>query len=414
MSRKDIPQRQTTDIAAADDSRTPILHVDMDAFFAAVELRTRPELRGRPMMVAGVGGRGVVLSATYEARAFGVRSAMPTATARALCPQIVIIEPRHNAYRKASQAVMSMVGSISACVEQVSIDEAFLDVSGARRVSGRPLDIAYQIRRRVADELNLTATVGIAANKFLAKLASTMAKPDGVLIISPHQVADILRPLPVQSLWGVGQATATRLTSLGLATVGEVADANPTMLRRALGGAAAESLQRLARGIDERVVTPHTPEISIGTEHTFDVDVADSAALQRKFLDLASSTGRRLRRAGQRATTIAIKVRFADFRTVTRSLTLPAPTSNDREIYAAAWRCWQRLDHAELPVRLLGVRAENFTTESAQQLTLDAHDNDWEHAQQALDDITDRFGAASLRPATLLPAPPSRERRPGR
>jgi DNA polymerase-4 len=409
-------RRVTDDIDAVDDSRCNILHVDMDAFFAAVELRRRPELAGRPMMVAGTAGRGVVLSATYEARAYGIRSAMPTARALARCPGIAVLPPDHEAYRAASEQVMALFADITAVVEPLSVDEAFLDVSGARRTGGRPARIAVTVRRRVRDELGLTATVGAASTKFVAKLASSLAKPDGLLVVPPADVPDLLRPLPVAALWGVGPQTAARLASLGLGTVGEIADTDPDVLGRALGPAVARKLHELAHGRDDRPVTPRTAEASIGAEETFAVDLVDPADMQRALLELSGKAARRVRLAGLAGRTVLLKVRFDDFSTVTRSETLDAATDQDRVVYAAASRGWHRLGGAGRRIRLLGVRLEGLvrTDTVSEQLELgdDADRPGWRAAQGAVDAIADRFGPAAPRPATLLPSPAATARRP--
>ena len=409
MSHQTARRRVTDDIDAVDDARCTVLHVDMDAFFAAVELRRRPDLAGRPMMVAGTGGRGVVLSATYEARAYGVRSAMPTAQALARCPGIVVVPPDHDAYRDASESVMALFDTITPLVEPLSVDEAFLDVSGARRTGGSPARIATTIRRRIRDELGLTATVGAASTKFVAKLASGLAKPDGLLVVPPDDVPDLLRPLPVGALWGVGPQTATRLASLGFVTVGEIADADPAVLGRSIGAALATKLNLLARGIDDRAVTTHSAEASIGAETTFAVDVRDDAAVRRTLLELAAKAARRTRRAGLVGRTVVLKVRFDDFTTVNRSEALATATCEDREVYLSALRSWARLASGRRPVRLLGVRLEGLLPADAasQQLELDLGPErpEWSRAQHAVDAIADRFPAAAPRPAALLPPP---------
>jgi DNA polymerase-4 len=394
------------DIDAVDDGACTVLHVDMDAFFAAVELRRRPDLVGLPMMVAGTGGRGVVLSATYEARAYGIRSAMPTGRALARCPGIVVLPPDHAAYQEASAAVMSLFDEVTPIVERLSVDEAFLDVAGARRTGGRPAHIAGTIRRRVRDELGLVATVGAASTKFVAKLASSLAKPDGLLVVPPGEVQRLLRPLPVGALWGVGPQTAIRLSSLGLATVGEIADTDPVVLGRAIGPALARKLHELAHGRDDRPVTPHTAEASIGAEETFDSDITDPDVIRRALLELSRKAALRARRAGFAGRTIVLKVRFDDFTTVTRSEGVDGATDQDRRVHAAALRGWQRLGSGRRPVRLLGVRLEGLvradTVSEQLELTADPDRPGWRAAQRAVDALGERFGSAAPRPATLL------------
>ncbi|MEV4202206.1 DNA polymerase IV [Micromonospora globbae] len=387
----------------ADDSGCPVLHVDMDAFFASVEVRRRPELRGRPVVVGGVGPRGVVSSASYEARRYGVRSAMPTMRARALCPHAVYLPPDFTAYSDASRAVMQIFRDVTPLVEPLSLDEAFLDVSGARRLFGSPAAIARQIRARVAREQGLTCSVGVAPSKFVAKLGSTRAKPDGLLVVPAARVLDFLHPLPVDALWGVGERTAQTLRRLGLATIGDLAEAPYAMLRKALGEAAAAHLHDLAWGRDPRAVSPEQVEKSIGAEVTFDVDVTEPEEIRRALLGLADKVGTRLRRAGQVGRTISLKVRLADFRTVTRSRTLPVPTDTAREMFDTVWALYAALAPAE-PVRLVGVRAEGLAAagDTPRQLALGAPERGWREAEAAADAAAARFGRSVIGPASLL------------
>ncbi|WP_406105133.1 DNA polymerase IV [Micromonospora globbae] len=387
----------------ADDSGCPVLHVDMDAFFASVEVRRRPELRGRPVVVGGLGPRGVVSSASYEARRYGVRSAMPTMRARALCPHAVYLPPDFTAYSDASRAVMQIFRDVTPLVEPLSLDEAFLDVSGARRLFGSPAAIARQTRARVAREQGLTCSVGVAPSKFVAKLGSTRAKPDGLLVVPAARVLDFLHPLPVDALWGVGERTAQTLRRLGLATIGDLAEAPYAMLRKALGEAAAAHLHDLAWGRDPRAVSPEQVEKSIGAEVTFDVDVTEPEEIRRALLGLADKVGTRLRRAGQVGRTISLKVRLADFRTVTRSRTLPVPTDTAREMFDTVWALYAALAPAE-PVRLVGVRAEGLAAagDTPRQLALGAPERGWREAEAAADAAAARFGRSVIGPASLL------------
>jgi DNA polymerase IV len=387
----------------ADDTGCSILHVDMDAFFAAVEVRRRPELRGRPVVVGGVGPRGVVSSASYEARAYGVRSAMPTVRARSLCPTAVFLPPDFAAYTAASRAVMKIFRDVTPLVEPLSLDEAFLDVAGARRLLGRPVEIARLIRARVAEQEGLTCSVGVAAIKFVAKLGSTRAKPDGLLVVPVAQVLEFLHPLPVVALWGVGERAAEALRRLGLSTVGDLAHAPTGMLRNALGEAAAAHLHELAWGRDPRRVSPEHVEKSIGAEVTFDTDVADPQAIRRALLALSEKVGVRLRRAGQVGRTISIKVRLADFRTVNRSRTLPGATDVAREVFQTAWSLFDALQPGDR-IRLVGVRVEGLTAAGTtpRQLTLGAPERGWRDAEAAADAAAARFGRSVIRPASLL------------
>ncbi len=388
------------------DTGCTVLHVDMDAFYASVEVCRRPELAGLPVVVAGGSSRGVVLSATYQARAFGVRSAMPVARARRQCPQAVFVPPDFARYARVSNGVMAIFRSITPLVQPLSLDEAFLDVGGALRRLGRsPAGVGEEIRARVADEQGIPCSVGVASNLFVAKLASGMAKPDGMLVVPAGAVLGFLRPLPVSALWGVGERTADMLRSLGLETVGDLAAAPLSVLRRAVGAAAATRLLALAQGRDERRVVPGEPEKSVGAEETFEVDVTDDGALLRELLRLSERTAATLRARGLCGRTVSIKVRFADFTTVTRSRTLLAPTDVGQEVYRTAASLLGALAPRP-PVRLVGVRVEQLRgiSQLAEQPTLDAPEHGRRHAELAADLVRSRFGAAAVRPATLLGA----------
>jgi DNA polymerase-4 len=400
--------------ADADDTGCPVLHVDMDAFFASVEVRRRPELRGLPVVVGGLGPRGVVSSASYQARRYGVRSAMPTMRARALCPQAVYLPPDFAAYTEVSRAVMGIFRDATPLVEPLSLDEAFLDVAGAARLLGRPARIAALIRQRVATELGQTCSVGVASTKSVAKLGSARAKPDGLVVVPAALVTEFLDPLPVEALWGVGERAAAALHRLGLRTVGALAQAPVGLVRSALGAAAAEHLHALAAGRDPRPVEPDQVEKSIGAEVTFDTDVADPGTIRRTLLALAGKAAGRLRASGQVGRTVAIKVRFADFgdarepkqqliRTVSRSRTLATPTDVTREVFATAWALYQALKPARA-IRLVGVRVEGLAGagETARQPTLGEPERGWREAEAAADAAAARFGPATVRPASLL------------
>lgn len=402
----DSRRHVTDDPSAVDDSECTVLHIDMDAFFAFVELRRRPELRGRPMMVAATSGRSVVLSATYQARATGVRSGMPLGRAKALCPAIVVVPPDHQAYYEVSRQVMAIFADVTPLVEPVSVDEAFLDVSGAGRTGGRPGAIATALRQRIRDELQLTATVGASSTKFIAKLASGLAKPDGLLLVPPADVLELLHPLSVRALWGVGPAVEKTLLGLGLTTVGDVARMDRQWLIRRIGAAAGAKLHDLSWGRDPRTVSPESAEQSIGAETTFTFDSADAAFLRRELLGLADRTARRARAAGLQGRTVSIKVRYDDFATVTRSVTLPAPTDLSRTIHAAAVDLLDRLGPPRR-VRLIGVRLEGLTAQGgvSEQLAFDDGDQSrpgWRAAETTVDRVSAKFGAAALRPASLL------------
>ncbi|NUT31947.1 MAG: DNA polymerase IV [Hamadaea sp.] len=386
-----------------DDTGCPILHVDMDAFFASVEVRRRPELRGLPVVVGGVGGRGVVSSASYEARAFGVRSAMPTAQARALCPQAIFISPDSSAYSEASRAVMAMFRDVTPQVEQLSVDEAFLDVAGARRLLGPPAKIAIELRERISRELELPSSIGVAPTKFLAKLGSARAKPNGLLLIPQARILEFLHPLPVSTLWGVGEKAAEQLHRFGLRTVADVAHAPMGLLRSAVGEAGAAHLHELSWGRDPRPVHTTREEKSVGAERTYDVDVADPQRVKQTLLALSGQVGARLRGASQSGRTIAIKVRFADFKTINRSRTLGTATDVTHEIFQTAWSLFTALGATD-KIRLIGVRVEQLTSsESAvRQLALGEPELGWREAERAVDAAASRFGSAAVRPASLL------------
>src|SRR3954470_14545714 len=333
MTRRQLQRLGPMDNAAGDDTGCTILHVDMDAFYASVELRSRPELVGTPVIVGGLGGRSVVLSATYEARAFGVHSAMPMMRARRLCPQATVIPPTHGLYDESSRGVMEVFRSITPLVEPLSLDEAFLDVAGAQRRLGSARQIGELIRARVEDEQGITCSVGVAPTKFVAKLASARAKPDGLIVVPRDDVIAFLHPLPVGVLWGVGDKTEEALTRLGLRTIGDIAHTAVATLQRALGPAAGAHLSALAWGRDERSVVPHEPDKSIGAEETFSRDVDDPAVIHRELLRLSERTAARLRATGNVGRTVALRVRFADFTTITRSKTLREPTDVARVVY---------------------------------------------------------------------------------
>jgi DNA polymerase-4 len=385
------------------DSACTIVHADMDAFYASVELLGRPELRGTPVIVGGAGSRGVVLSATYEARRYGVHSAMPMTRARRLCPQATVIPPSFAAYSRVSAGVMEIFRSITPAVEPLALDEAFLDVSGALRRLGGPTAIGELVRARVADEQGITCSVGVASTKFLAKLASTRCKPDGLLVVPHEQTVSFLHPLPVEALWGVGEKTAQVLTRLGLRTVGDIAHTPLDTLLRALGSALGAHLHALAWGRDDRPVIPHEPAKSVGSEETFPRDVDDPAVIHRELLRLSERTAARLRAMGRAGRTVTITVRFADFTTITRGRSLRDPADVGREIYATARGLYDALGLDRARIRLVGVRVEGLVdADHPRQLMLGERAHGWREAEQAVDRATERFGADAVRPAALV------------
>ncbi|NLF31168.1 MAG: DNA polymerase IV [Planctomycetes bacterium] len=377
-----------------------ILHVDMDEFFAAVEKLDRPELRGRPLLVGGdPAARGVVSTASYEARRFGCHSAMPMARAVRLCPQAIVLPVRMRRYAAVSEQVFAIFDRFSPAVEPLSIDEAFLDVTGCRRLLGEAEHIAGEIRRAIRDELHLTASVGVAPNKFLAKVASDLNKPDGLTVITPGTIRATLDPLPIRKLWGVGPAAAERLAVLGVATIGDLRRLGPRLLHDRLGEA-GDHLARLAEGRDDRPVTPDGQARSIGQEQTFATDVADLDLLRQILADQVDHVARRLRRGRLRARTVTLKLRYGDFTTLTRSATRPEPTdlSDDlRAMAQALLTAWARQSFA--PLRLLGATASGLSAAAGRQLELfaDPARQKARRVDEALDAIQARFGKDSVR-----------------
>ena len=415
-----------------DDSDVGILHVDMDAFFVSVELLDRPELAGKPVAVGGA-ERGVVSAASYEAREFGVNSAMPVARALRVCPHLTMIPPRHGRYSEVSRQIMDILHDVTPLVEKLSVDEAFLDVGGARRLMGGPVRIATDLRARIRREVGVPASVGIAATKHVAKIASAHAKPDGLLLIPRSATIAFLHGLPVGALWGVGEKTRARLAKQGIETVGELADAGPERLARILGRAHGTHLYRLAMGQDPRPVQTSREEKSIGKEETFFEHVADRGKLEKILLAQAHATARRLRRARLTARTVAIKVRFADFTTITRSTTFARPTDLAADLYAGAKHLFDSIAVSGEGLRLLGLRAEQTVDpREGVQLALGA-DSDgeaWdfggqtdegmhqafgvnprlERAEAALDRIRDKFGPSFAGPGSLIGVDKERRR----
>ncbi|WP_368496752.1 DNA polymerase IV [Herbiconiux sp. A18JL235] len=393
----------------------PILHVDMDAFFASVELLERPELMGKPVIVGGRSARAVVTSATYEARAYGVHSAMPVGAALRLCPKAVVLEPHMERYRDASRQVMALFREVTPLVEPLSIDEAFLDVSGARRLLGESDVIATALRARVLAETGLTCSVGVAPTKYMAKLASGRAKPDGMLVIRPSEVLAYLHPLPVRALWGVGGKTAEHLERYGLMTVGELAAAPLGTVVAAVGEAAGTRLHELANGIDPREVVTTSQEKSVGHERTFDVDERSPEVLRRELLHQSNRVAARLRAAGLVGKTVALKLRFSDFTTISRSRTLGEHTDLGKRIYDEVSSVFEAAWKDGAPVRLIGVRVEQLTEagETLHQPSLWADETvpseGWHDAERTIDKVAARFGTDILRPASLMRSPASGE-----
>jgi len=389
-----------------------ILHVDLDAFFAAVEQRDRPDLRGRPVIVGGggPGDRGVVSAASYEARRFGVHSAMPLRTAGRLCPDGVFLPVDGARYQRASREVMALLRRFTPLVEPISIDEAFLDVTASRQLFGGGEAIATRIRAGVRDEIGLTASVGVATTKLVAKIASDLRKPDGLVVVPPGEEAAFLAPLAIARLWGVGPRTAATLRDYGVATIGDLAALPPEVLARRLG-THGPALRDRARGIDPDPVEDHESAKSIGHEHTFDVDTSDRETIERTLLAMADGVAGRLRATGVKAGTVAVKIRDASFHTITRQRTLAEPT----DLAEPIWRTALELARPEvrgIRVRLLGVTASKLAPE--EQLPLFAEGDDRvRRVVDVADRLRRRFGERAITRARLLgtglPAPFERD-----
>ncbi|WP_404383222.1 DNA polymerase IV [Knoellia locipacati] len=403
MSRRQFSLPERSSSQPPDDTGCTILHVDMDAFYASATLLSHPELVGTPVIIGG-GNRGVVLSATYEARRFGVASAMPMTRARRLCPQATVLAPDHRLYAAISAAVMETFRAVTPDIEPLSLDEAFLDVSGALRRLGSPATIGARIRDTVHDEQGITCSVGVASTKFVAKIASGLAKPDGMVVVPRDEVIPFVQQLPVGALWGVGEKTEEQLLRLGLRTVADIAHTPLPTLVRGLGEATGNHLHQLAWGRDPRSVQREHREKSIGADETFEYDIDDPREIHRHLLRLSDRVAARLRAARMTGRTVSIKVRFSDFTTITRARTLREPTDTSREIYETATSLFDALGLQRARIRLVGVRLEKLVgVESAPiQGMLGEADHGWRDADRAVDRASARFGAGSVRPASLI------------
>lgn len=387
--------------ADADDSGTRILHVDMDAFYPSVEVLDDPSLAGKPLIVGGVEGRGVVASASYEARRYGVRSAMSVQVALRLCPNAIVVVPHFERYAALSRQVMDIFHAVTPLVEPLSIDEAFLDVAGARRLWGSPGQIARDLRARVRAETGLVCSIGVASTKHVAKIASTLSKPDGLLIISARDTPAFLASRPAGALWGVGPKAAEALQGRGIHTVADILAAPQSVLERALGSATGQRIRQLAQGNDPRTVEVERIEKSVGHEETFLEDVADRTVLRSELRRLADRVASRLRDGGWEAGTISLKLRYADFTTISRASTPPEPTDVGQRIGDVAISLFDQLSLAQ-PVRLIGVRAEKLRLSGGGMAALWDDDAGWKKIDAALDGARERFGGGAVTRASVI------------
>jgi len=393
-------------IGAAPDGTLGFLHVDMDAFFASVELRRHPELKGLPVVVGGTGDRGVVAAASYAARSYGIHSAMPSSRARRLCPNVVFIAGDHAHYSDVSRRVMAIMNDFTPLVEPLSLDEAFLDVRGALHGRVQPRDLAAEIRHRILEQEDLTCSVGVATSKFLAKLATERAKPrptrsgpefgSGVFVVEPGSELEFLHPMPVRNLWGVGPATGAKLSRIGIETVGDLAAQPEARLMASLGRAQGRHLHLLSHAIDERPVTVVRGMKSVGHEETFARDIVDPDRLRRQLVRMSDAVAARLRSGGQMGRTVSIKVRFADFTTITRSSTAASPVDGTGAITSEARRMLDAIDISP-GVRLLGVSVSQLSSGESRQLSLgDFDDSDDEAVDPVIDEIRSKFGGDAI------------------
>jgi DNA polymerase IV len=382
-------------------SSEPILHVDLDAFYASVESLKDPSFAGKPVVVGGAGTRGVVMSASYEARGFGIRSAMPAVRARRLCPDAIFVPPDFESYKAHSNRFREILLAVTPLVEPISLDEAFLDVSGAHLLFGEPEAIARKVRREVQDGIGVRCSVGVAPTKLVAKLASAGAKPDGMVVVRADDVDTYLDPLPVRALWGVGEKTAETLGRLGVRTVGDLGRTPVGVLARLMGEQLARDLRDLARGVDERTVVPYEAPKSVSHEETFDRDLDDQRELLREVLSLSQRVAARLREDGFRARTVTLKIRLANFTTLTRSRTLASASDVAADLYQVVGELFAALPGARRRVRLLGVAATGLVQAGEEQLVM-LRSERWGDVERAVDRIDRRFGRGSAVPAALL------------
>lgn len=378
-----------------------IIHIDMDAFFASVEQRDNPSYRGKPVIVGGLGSRGVVSTASYEARSFGVHSAMPMSEARRLCPKGIFLPGDHDKYAAVSARIRAIFDRFSPCVEPLSLDEAFLDVAGMTGLYAGPIDIAVKIKETIQKEEQLTASAGVAPNKFLAKIASDLKKPDGLVIVRPGEEAEFLKELPISRLWGAGKVTTAHLEEMGIHTIGQLAGADVRLLTKKFGKAGRD-LYELAQGHDNREVVADYDPKSVGREVTFEQDIKTREDVETQLLSLAEKVGWRLRRAGCQGRTVTVKIRFASFVTITRSKTLPAATALDNVIYSTARELWQNVNMWE-GIRLIGIYVSNFQNEDNQISLFPGPEEKLLSVTHTLDRLKEKFGEKIVTRGRLLP-----------
>jgi DNA polymerase IV len=392
-----------------------ILHVDMDAFYASVEQRDQPELRGRPVIVGGAGGRGVVAAASYEVRRFGVHSAMPVREALRRCPDAICVPPRISHYAGESKRIFAVFNEFTPLVQGLSLDEAFLDVTGSIAAFGAADDIAREIKQRIRERTGLTASVGVAPNKLVAKIASDLGKPDGLVIVTRHGIEALLDPLPIRRLFGLGAKTAPRVEALGIRTLGQLRRASPAQLRPIFGRYAERVIERAA-GIDERPVTPDVEEKQISTEETFETDVVDQVKLAAEIVRLADRTCARLRANELAAGCVTVKIRRADFTTFTRQRRFEPPTQETRVVTAIAlqlMRAWLA-EQPRAALRLLGVGVSELRPSVQMDLFTAAETGRNRQLDAAVDRIREKFGKVALKPASALPQAPGPDKGPPR
>ena len=385
-----------------------ILHADMDAFYASIEQRDRPELAGKPVIVGGTPEkRGVVSAANYVARRYGVHSAMPAITAHRLCPQGVFLHPRIDYYAEVSGQIREIFERFTPLVEPLSLDEAFLDVTGSEHLFGPAAEIGRQIKQTVRQEIRLVVSVGVAPNKFLAKIASDLKKPDALVVVEPGHVQEFLDPLPVQRLWGVGKQGSKVFQRLGIRTIGQLRQC-PLDVLQSRFGSNGEYLWQLAQGIDDRPVVPEREAKSISNETTFERDIADLEVLRAWLVDLVEQVGWRLRQHRLRGRTVHLKVRFADFTLITRSQTLPEPTDITHELWQVADELLcQRLPEGHLPVRLVGMGVSGLDgTGQVQGMLFDGEQREKQSRMDAVaDQVKEKFGFGAIRRGSHLRPP---------